>query len=255
MKYLVPVTFLAVSAALAQTPTVVNSRIGGPVIPNGTRFGNILYPGGLPSAHQQTFPSRLGANVGGRPIPGWNGVGGYGGYGGPGRPGRQGRNQTIVVPYAVPVYYDPGYYAAQQQPNITVVVPQQQTPSVVINHNYAPDTPRPIMRDYSDVELPKSGGLQVFEGPKSSASEAQPAEEKRAAAPGRTLASDTPNIYLIALKDSTVRQAIGWWTEGNTLHYVTPQSSINRITLDQVDYESSTKLNAERKLEFDLRIR
>jgi len=66
---------------------------------------------------------------------------------------------------------------------------------------------------------------------------------------------DRPTIYLIALKDTTVRQAIGYWIEGENLAYVTPRAAINRITLDQVDRELSVQLNAERKLDFDLKAR
>lgn len=262
MKRAILVGLIAAAAGSAQTPTIVNSRVGGPVTPNGYRYGNILHPGGMPS-YSQTHAGRLGATISGRPIPGVTGRGPYGGGGGF---GGGGRNRTIVVPYAVPVYYDPGYYGyaqqEQQQPNITVVVPQQPAPSVVINHNYSPDNPQPVLRDYSGVDLPKSG-LQVFEGPKSQDSSAAPAPKSAGptapatAAARATVAatSDSPTIYLVALKDGTLRQAIGWWIEGETLQYITPRSAINRVSLNQVDEDLSKKLNAERNLEFELHSR
>lgn len=243
MKLMIPAALIAASA-FGQVPGVVNPNIGRPNLPNAYRFGNILYPGGLP-AHQQTHAGRLGAVVSGRPIPGVYGAN---------RPGDLGnrRNRTVVVPYAVPVYYDPGYYGGypvqqqQEQPNITVVVPQQPAPSVVINHHYGPETPRP------DTTVQTRSGMQVFEGPKSAV---QSTETSTAAAPRRERPSDAATIYLIALKDTSVRQAIGWWTEGNSLQYITPQSAINRVTLDQVDLDMTKQLNSERQLEFELRAR
>ena len=65
---------------------------------------------------------------------------------------------------------------------------------------------------------------------------------------------EKPTIYLIALKDGTLRQAIGYWTQGDTLHYVTPDSSVNHLSIGMVDRERSIELNAERKLEFDLKL-
>jgi hypothetical protein len=65
---------------------------------------------------------------------------------------------------------------------------------------------------------------------------------------------EKPTIYLIALKDGTLRQAIGYWTQGDTLHYVTPEASINHLSGDIVDVERSIELNRERNLDFDLRL-
>ena len=247
-RALLTIVFAAGMAA-AQQPTVVSS---GPrtIPPAGAyRFGNILFPGGI-APHQQTHAGRVGGavqgTIGGYPYPG-RPAPGYGG-GGPGFPGR---NRTVVVPYAVPVYYgDPygyGYQQQQQQtPNVTVVVPQQPAPSVVINHHYTPETARPAMREYSDNELPETGGLRVYEGAKT---EPAPARQPP---PRREPASDKPNIYLIALTDSTVRQSIGYWLEDGTVHYVTPQGTINHVSLDQVDREMSRQLNVDRGLEFEL---
>jgi hypothetical protein len=147
------------------------------------------------------------------------------------------------------VYYgDPyGYgYQAQPAPNVTVVVPQQPPPSVVINHNYTPETANPVLRDYSKTDLPGSG-LKVYEGPRQPTAAPAPAQPET-----RRVAPDKPTIYLIALNDGTIRQAIGYWIEGTSLHYVTPQSSINNVALDSVDRELSVQLNSERNLEFDL---
>jgi hypothetical protein len=247
MRGLITIALLSAATLAAQrVPTVVNSSIPRPVPAGGYRFGNILYPGGLPP-QQQTHAGRLGAVIGGGPFPG-------GGVGGPRNPNfPNSRNRTIVVPYAVPVYYGDAYgYAGgypyqQETPNVTVVMPQQPAPSVIINHNYSPDTAKPAMRDYSDSDLPESGGIKVYEG-----SARKQADAPAQPPPPRRVASDKPTIYLIALKDSTIRQAIGYWIEDGALHYVTPQSTISQVSLDTVDRQLSEQLNAERSLEFDL---
>jgi len=74
-------------------------------------------------------------------------------------------------------------------------------------------------------------------------------------APRERVADDRATIYLIAYKDSSIHSAIGYWTEDGTLHYVTQEGKVNRITLDQVDRQLSEQLNSERKVDFQLRTR
>lgn len=203
----------------------------------GASPGNILYPGGATSLH----PNLLGGTVSGA-LP-YTGV----------IPGsRQGRNRTIVVPYAVPVwsggYYGYGYAGypgygmpVQQQPNITVVMPEQQTPSIVINHHYnSPDAERPTVT----AENVERGQLRVYEA---TPRQAQPPDTARS-----YVRDDKPNIYMIVTKDDTVRRAIGYWTEGDLLKYVTPQATIGSVPLSQVDRGATARLNAQNNLELDL---
>jgi hypothetical protein len=134
---------------------------------------------------------------------------------------------------------------SQAGQSITVIVPQQPTPSVIINHNYVPETAKPVMRDYSKEDLPESG-VRVYEAP-GSKTPSEPA--RRSAAP----LEDRPTIYLIALKDSSVQSAIGYWSERGVLHYVTPSGVVNHVSLDQVDRSLTNQLNSERNLEFSLK--
>ena len=248
---LLAVLVAGVSMLSAQHVPVVRS---GPTMhpPAGAyRFGNILFPGGIGPSHQQTHAGRMGGVISGVPPFGGGYPGGRPGF--PNNPRYPQRNQTVVVPYAVPVYYgDPyGYgYGQQQSPNVTVVMPQQPTPSVVINHNYTPETAAPAMKEYPSGELPQSGGVRVYEAPRTDKDPKENAVAKQA--PARSEASDKPTIFLIALKDGTIRQAIGYWIEDETLQFVTPQGKITHITLDNLDRELSQQLNSERNLEFDL---
>jgi hypothetical protein len=166
----------------------------------------------------------------------------------------------MIVPYAVPVFaggygYGYGYgYPPEpvQQPNITVVMPQQPTPTVVINNHYpAADGPRTSVSVEESAGTP-TGGVKVYEANPRRAEPALAKTEPPAAASAAYVRDDKPNIYLIALKDQTVRQAIGYWVKADVLHYVTPGAKIQEVSLEQVDRESSARLNAERKLDFDL---
>jgi hypothetical protein len=227
-----------------------------PIPPNMPRYGNILFPGGNPS-----FPSQLGATIRGTPY--GYGPGVIGGGRGP-NGGHMGRPATVVVPYAVPMYYGGGYgydpygggYGPQQPTtNVTVVVPQQPAPSVIINQTFT--SGEPVSQEFHEISPDtsnESGGLKSYEPRRSTSGSTAP--------PARTTSStsttdrsyvrdDKPTIFLIAMKDTTVQQAIGFWLEGNTLAFVTPRASIQRISMEKVDRDLSVQLNAERNLEFD----
>lgn len=236
---------IAVAGASAQHAGIMPPVRSMPAPVNANPYGNILFPGGLSTTHAM----RLGGTISGSSpytgaAPGGPGVG-------------HGRNRTVVVPYAVPVWYGGyggyggyyGYGAQPQQPNMTVVVPQQPTPSVIINQHYnTPDGIKPtVTAENSD------DGLKVYEAPSRRSEAAPEAGATPAAKPAGTYVRDEkPNIYLIAMKDATVREAIGYWVAGDALHYVTPEARISQVNLALVDREGSAALNAQRKLEFEL---
>jgi hypothetical protein len=144
---------------------------------------------------------------------------------------------VIYVPYAAGGFYGGYYYGDQGAQPAAAGYPQQYMgPQVVINQNFAPDVARPIVREYvSDA----NGGIRVY-GPQSQAPE-----------PETAVAEESPT-FLIAFKDHTIYMAIAYWVEGDTLHYVTNQSTHNQVSLDLVDRELSDRLNRERQVDFRL---
>ncbi|HET8546448.1 MAG TPA: hypothetical protein VFL57_00515 [Bryobacteraceae bacterium] len=213
--------------------------------------GNILFPGGItsfPATAPVPLPEpRLGSLIPNYPPRYHDGF-------------RGGRSRTIAIPYAVPVYVGGGwaydYPPPQPAANVTVVIPQQPTPSVIINHNYSPETANPVMRDYSNSSLPeappRSPEVQIYTAPAPGRGE-EP-KPRAQAQPSRPV-DDKPNIYLIALRDGTVRSAIGYWSEDGVLHYVTPQGTINRFSLEFLDTATTEQLNRERGLDWELKSR
>lgn len=191
-------------------------------------FGNILYPGtgGPPAPRQTTRPIfaqpqpriRAAAPVSARP-----------------------RRLILPAYFAMPYYeFPPNYnlgngYDQQQPPQQQQPFPYPQAPTVIVNQNFAPEAPRPHMRDYPSGSLPERY---------------RPEPERRAEL--RSAEDEKPTIYLIAMKDSTIYSSLAYWLEDETVHYITTQHSHNRASIDLIDRELSIQLNRERGIEFKL---
>jgi len=154
-------------------------------------------------------------------------------------------NRGVVVPY--PVYYGGYYYSGYYYGGDSYADPSAAgtqyaapaydsgyndaapgpSPVVIINQAYRPDQASPLMRDYSDAQLPQPG-------------------------PDYRPASDQPTIYLLAMTDHTIIAAIAYWVDGDTLSYITAEGSQNRMSLSLIDREFSRQLNDSRNVEFKL---
>ena len=209
--------------------------------PNASRFGNINFPGGTPIAAPAPRLGSLSPNQG-------QYAGGY--LSPPVRANnfrRLGPDRTVVVPYAVPVYFNDygGYNDPPQQTfGLGMQTHQQNVPTVIINQTFGLALPEP-----TDDEAQSQSSVRIYKTPVRSVA------PELASSPRESSRDDRATIYLIAYKDSSIHSAIGYWTEGDTLHYVTQQGTVNRISLDQVDKPLSDQLNSERKVDFQIRIK
>ncbi|MCC6585999.1 MAG: hypothetical protein IT168_04700 [Bryobacterales bacterium] len=213
--------------------------VGGPV---GGGFGSVVFPGtGVPrgnpaigSGHIQGLSNSI------RGIP--PATGRPGGY--------RGGGYIVPVPVVVGGYgYGYGYsgYTQPVQPNVTVVNAPQPSPTVIINQNYAPETARPVLREYNqDSSGNPDPTVSSYQAPVPAVPE--PVKPRIV----RTVASDKPTIYLIAMKDGTVYSAYAYWIEGDTLHYVTTKHAMNMASVSLVDATVTNQLNQERGVEFKL---
>jgi hypothetical protein len=68
----------------------------------------------------------------------------------------------------------------------------------------------------------------------------------------RAGAEDRPTIYLIAFKDHSIVQALGYWMEAGTLHYVSAEYTLNQASIALIDRDLSRRLNNERGLAFNI---
>jgi hypothetical protein len=80
-------------------------------------------------------------------------------------------------------------------------------------------------------------------------------EQTCAASASEPSSSPTPEepsatIYLIALKSHKVVEALGYWIEAGSLHYVSSAFGLNQISLSLVDQDLSQRLNDERGVKF-----
>ncbi len=228
MKALVVVTALFLSAgAFAQR---ANHSVG-----TNSGFGNVLFPAGKPTiGHPFTL---IGPSFG---RPGVNGGNGVRNFGGSNR-----GNSVIYVPYAFPAYggyggygygygYDAGYGsgygygegAMQPSPNVTIVMapPQQQNPVIVMGSGMGQpaDVPHFSIQDV----VPPAGDT--------------------------TSATGDSTYYLLAFKDHSVYSAVGYWVDGDTLHYITGGNVHNQVSLALVDRDLTAQLNKGRGVQVNL---
>lgn len=221
-------------------------------------FGNVVYPA---MGHAPTATPPVGQFSG-------RGYGYSRGFVNPGRVNHpyHGYGSAVIVPY--PVYYG-GYYGYDSSaagyangygPNGPGSAPPPGDdgaeggpglPSVVINQNFVPPQANPQVRDYSgdqsqqgQPQAQEQSGMKVYQSP--------PSHPYADAAQRAVGSGDQPTIYLIALKDHSVVQALGYWMEGSTLHYVSAEHTLNQISIDLVDRDLSQRLNDERGLDFRL---
>jgi hypothetical protein len=217
-------------------------------------FGNVVYPG---TGHAPYTPPGgiTGPYFFGRP-----GGGGRSGFGTPFGANHPQHQRTTIVPY--PLFYggygylggygngydpsggDPSANGDQAPP----VINSGAAPSVVINQNYVPQPVNPQVREYNSDTADQQSGLRLYQNPSHPYADAGGNVATRPQAP----ADDEPTIYLIAFKDHSVVQALGYWMEGSTLHYVSVEHSLNQASIDLIDRDLSQRLNNERGLDFRL---
>jgi hypothetical protein len=157
--------------------------------------------------------------------------------------------------YANPYYYGGGYatapvpgdygydpsqgYPPQGYPPAQGYQPSPDSPSVIVNPNYTPETANPVLRDYTNVPVPQT--------PPQDGADPQQAPQIQSAA-----GSASPVYFLIAMKDRAIYPAIAYWVEGDVLNYISQQGVRNQVSLDLVDRDFSTQLNKERNVDFGL---
>jgi hypothetical protein len=204
-------------------------------------FGSVLYPA---TGHApQTPPGGFNGPHYGRSVFGNPGFASHPQHGG----------GTVIVPY--PVYYG-GYYgydpSAGYGPGYGDQAPavnSNAVPSVVINQTFVPQQANPVVREYTGDQPSdqQQSGLKLYQAPPS-----HPYADATAQQAQRSANSDQPTLYLIAFRDHTIVQALGYWMEGPTLHYVSVEHTLNQVSIDLIDRDLSQRLNDERGVEFKL---
>lgn len=196
----------------------------------------------------------FGQSHGGFPGPGYSRS-----FANPGRAAHPAHGAAVIVPYPVFYggyyglygYYDPsaaGYAPGYAPPNGAGYVDDGSQangpgmPSVVINQNFVPQQGNPQVREYTGDPSQDQSGMKLYQAPPSHPY----ADSQRGSNNGQ------PTIYLIAFRDHTIVQALGYWMQGSTLHYVSAEQTLNQVSIDLVDRDLSQRLNDERGLDFRL---
>ena len=206
-------------------------------------FGNVLYPG---TGHAPVTPP------GG--VTGPRFFNGAGRNFGPVAHPQHGRTNVVLYPvysggygygYAPGYGYDPSLGYAPAGGDQPPIINAGSMPPVVINQNFVPPQANPVVREYAPggTNDDQQSSLKVYQAPTPS----------QGTPPSQSAANpDQATIYLLAFKDHTVVEALGYWMEGSTLHYVTMDHDLNQVSLDLIDRDLSQRLNSERGVEFRL---
>lgn len=133
--------------------------------------------------------------------------------------------------YPAPIYVGGGggwYPQPQMQATPILLVNQQNlapapAPILVVNPDYKPEVAKPVLREYSNISNPYEN-----------------------------FAPSGPKVFLLALKDGTLRQSVAFWAEDEKLHYVQPNHKQESIPLANLDRESTKRFNSERGIEIRL---
>jgi hypothetical protein len=156
---------------------------------------------------------------------------------------------TVVI--AVPVYQggnlneESGTYSPADGNPVQASTNIDDRPPVVINQNFAspPDDSQFANR------YPANG--REF-GPPESRNPVTSCASTIHGTPNTVNQNGRPTIYLIAFKDHHIMQALGYWTEGSMLHYVSVEYAFNHASISLIDSELSQRLNHERGLAFTI---
>lgn len=246
---------LAVSLLIAGTALFAQTQV--PLGPSPTGFGRMINPSGIPPAQGGAgFGRQIYPGTGGPPVAIRRGNIGFGRHLIPPAVRHPNHSQAVIVPY--PVFYGGDFYDYGAPPpegagydtsgydqNYQNYGGPPQSPVVIINQNFRPDTVNPVVRDYSNAPLPPPN--QDQNNPDQS--NAQPPDQAQNQV---SINNGSPVVFLIAMKDHTIFPAVAYWVDGDTLNYITIQGVHNRASLDLVDRDFSKQLNDERHVDFAL---
>lgn len=119
----------------------------------------------------------------------------------------------------------------------------------MINQTFVPQQANPVVREYtSDAPPEQQSGMRLYQNPSHPYADAA----QNAVSARRMANDDEPTLYLIAFKDHSIIQALGYWMEGGALHYVSVEHTLNQVSMDLIDRDLSQRLNDERGIQFKL---
>jgi hypothetical protein len=156
-----------------------------------------------------------------------------------------GRGNRSGYRYSGPVYYVPNAFGPtfsdvdSEQPGNSAYGPGQSGPvrgAGGIQFSDAVPVPQPqtviVNQYYGKDEAPLNSGIRT------------------PVAPGEP--APTSDYYLIAYKNRHVITALAYWVDGETLHYVTAANVHNQSSLNLIDLDLTTRLNADREVPFSV---
>lgn len=118
----------------------------------------------------------------------------------------------------------------------------------------ATPTPAPLAGRLEDLQQETLAAVRQARRADNFLAAAQAAREARsnAALLAELTGGAAAPLFLIALKDQTIRAATSYYVEGGMLRYVAPDGRSMEVPLDSLDRPLTGRLNRERNVEFRL---
>lgn len=118
----------------------------------------------------------------------------------------------------------------------------------------AAPTPAPLAGRLEDLQHQTLAAVRQARQADNFLAAAEAAREARANAAllAEFTARSAAPLFLIALKDQTIRAATSYGVEGSTLRYAAPDGKLVEVPLDSVDRALTERLNRERNVEIRL---
>ena len=210
--------------------------------PGQSGFGNVLFPGtGSPppgNIIDPTFAGRLHATVSGYPP--------YLGVAYPGH-GRRGHGAVAGgYPIAYPVYVGSGYSyypeLASPVPPVTVINEPAPPPQIIIHQTFLGQPGQTTVTETAGGTQ-ESASVRVYTAP-AAVPEAARAEEE-------PVDEEETTVYYLAFRDHLIEPAVGYWVDGETLHYITTRNKHRAVPMDKLDRATTNRLNRNRGVLFE----
>jgi hypothetical protein len=175
-----------------------------------------------------------------------------GGYGNVLFPGTGHAPATAPAGVTGPYFFrSPRPSATDLQPSPNVVLPSPVYDSGYTDDRsgvYAPGDPNQLPHMIDPLPAPPVIINQSFPPPPQVPESNAPVNASKS----KVANDDRPTIYLIAFKDHSIVQALGYWLEAGTLHYVSAEYAVNQVSVGLIDRDLSQRLNDERGITFKL---
>jgi hypothetical protein len=147
---------------------------------------------------------------------------------------------------AYPVYVGAGYdLYAQPVPNVpqvTVINEPAPPPQIIIHQTFLGQPGQTTVTETAGGTQ-ESASVRVYTAPaavpEAARAEKEPEDEEET------------TVYYLVFRDHLIEPAVGYWVDGETLHYITTRNKHRAVPMDKLDRATTNRLNRNRGVLFE----